>query len=215
MRSRLFTTVLALAAFAAFAGPAAAQQQQPAAARGTALELTPYAGYMVFGKFLEGPLGTSIGNQAGPLYGAQLGLGLTKNLSLVGNAAYAKSDVQIGVPILGGLSVGESEVLLYDAGLQYRFDTPLASGLRPFVQLGAGAIRYDVNAASIVNLKATNAALNGGIGFDYQVSPNFAIRALAKDYVGKFDFKEATSLDLVDGKVAHNFALTLGVKLGF
>ncbi len=207
MRTRPFVTALALAAFAA---PAAAQQAEHA----KVLDITPYAGYMMFGKYFEGPLGTSIGNQSGPLYGGQLGIGLSKNLTLIGNVAYAKSDVQLGLPILGGISVGESDILLYDAGLQYRFASPNGSALRPFVEVGAGAIRYDVN-ASFVSLKATNAALNGGIGFDYQIGNNLAIRALAKDYVGKFDFKEATQFDLVDGKVAHNVALTLGVKLGF
>ena len=210
MRSRLFTSALALAAVAA---PAAAQQQT--SPRAAILDVAPYAGYMIFGKFLEGPLGTSVGNQSAPVYGAQVGMGLSKNLTLIGNVAYAKSDVEVGVPVLGGLSVGNSEALIYDAGLQYKFDSPMQSGLRPFVQLGAGAIRYDIDAASIVKLRATNFAANGGVGVDYQISPNLAITALAKDYVGKFDFKEATQFDLVDGKLAHNFALTLGVKLGF
>ncbi len=47
-----------------------------------------------------------------------------------------------------------------------------------------------------------------------QLSPNFGVRLMAKDYLGKFDFKEATSFDL-NGKTTNNVALTLGVNFGF
>jgi hypothetical protein len=35
-----------------------------------------------------------------------------------------------------------------------------------------------------------------------------------KDYVGKFDFKEATTFDL-NSRVSHNVAFTVGLTLGF
>ena len=37
---------------------------------------------------------------------------------------------------------------------------------------------------------------------------------MAKDYIGKFDFKQATSLN-VSGKTANNFAVTAGLKVDF
>jgi hypothetical protein len=37
---------------------------------------------------------------------------------------------------------------------------------------------------------------------------------MAKDYVGKFDVQEATFLD-IEGRTAHNIALTVGLKLAF
>jgi len=37
---------------------------------------------------------------------------------------------------------------------------------------------------------------------------------MAKDYLGKFDFKEATTFN-VNGKTTNNVALTLGVNFGF
>jgi hypothetical protein len=37
---------------------------------------------------------------------------------------------------------------------------------------------------------------------------------MAKDYVGKFDFKEATSFDL-SSSTAHSFAFSAGVRLDF
>src|SRR5687768_14384950 len=82
------------AALAGLVATSAAQAQtQPV--RGMSLELTPYAGYMMFGKMVEGPIGTSVSNANSPLYGAQLGLSLTPNIGLVGNVAYASSDLKI------------------------------------------------------------------------------------------------------------------------
>jgi opacity protein-like surface antigen len=201
------------AALAGLVATSAAQAQtQPV--RGMSLELTPYAGYMMFGKMVEGPIGTSVSNANSPLYGAQLGLSLTPNIGLVGNVAYASSDLKIGVPFLGGLTVGDTKVLLYDGSLQLRLPTTgTLGGISPFVQLGAGAIRYEVE-NGLIKTTATNAAFNAGVGLDYQLTKNLGVRLMAKDYIGKFDFKDATTFDL-EGKTAHNVALSVGVKLGF
>ena len=201
------------AALAGLVATSAAQAQtQPV--RGMSLELTPYAGYMMFGKMVEGPIGTSVSNANSPLYGAQLGLSLTPNIGLVGNVAYASSDLKIGVPFLGGLTVGDTKVLLYDGSLQLRLPTTTTlGGISPFVQLGAGAIRYEVE-NGLIKTTATNAAFNAGVGLDYQLTKNLGVRLMAKDYIGKFDFKDATTFDL-EGKTAHNVALSVGLKLGF
>ena len=37
-------------------------------------------------------------------------------LALVGNVAYSQPELEIGAPLIGGVSVGQSSVLLYDAG---------------------------------------------------------------------------------------------------
>src|SRR5207302_5465383 len=39
---------------------------------GTVLHVSPYAGYMVFGNYLSGPLGTSVSNAPAPIYGSQV-----------------------------------------------------------------------------------------------------------------------------------------------
>ena len=75
------------------------------------------------------------------------------------------------------------------------------------------AIRYEV-ASGFLNTNATNVAYNLGGGVDVKLSPNFGVRLLAKDYLGKFDFKEATSFNL-NGNMMNNVALTLGVHFGF
>jgi Outer membrane protein beta-barrel domain len=176
--------------------------------------ITPYAGYMKFGNIVNGPLGSSLRNAGTIVYGAELGLGLSRNLALVGNLGYAKPNLEVGVPIVGGLSVGESSVLLYDAGLRLSF--PLQSGglpLTPFVQAGAGGIRQDVK-VNPVKTHSTDFAYNLGAGVDLAVGPRLGVQLMAKDYIGKFDAKEATAINL-DTKTSHNWAVSAGLRLGF
>ena len=126
---------------------------------------------------------------------------------------YSSTDLKIGLPIIGGLDVGSSKALLYDGGVELKVPMQAASMVTPFVQGGIGAIRYEV-ASGFLNTNATNVAYNPGGGVDVKLSPNFGVRLLAKDYLGKFDFKEATSFNL-NGKTTNNVALTLGVNFGF
>ena len=214
---RTMRSVIAIASVAAgllSASVVSAQVSSPIPT-GTAFELTPYAGYMIFGDYLKGPLGTSISNAPGALYGVQLGMKLSPNVSLVGNLGYTSSDVTVGVPFVGGYSIASSSTLLYDGGLQLELPVTTASGLRlqPFGQIGAGAMRYDIN-ASILETHATNFAANFGLGADIGVGRSLAVRLMAKDYFGKFDFHDATSLD-VHGAMAHNWALSAGLRLNF
>ncbi len=182
---------------------------------GSVLHVSPYVGYMVFGNFLNGPLGTSLSNAPGLLYGTQVGLSLAPNLSLVGNLGYTASDVCVGVPILGGITVGHSNLLVYDADLEYGFGTPRAGALpiAPFVQAGIGAMRYDI-AASILNTQATNLAANVGVGADLTVGKGMALRVLAKDYIGKFNVQDAVGFG-GSGATAHNIGLTVGMRFDF
>ena len=195
-------------AMVASAIPLAAQQAKP-----TVFDVSPYAGYMMFGKLIEGPIGTNVSAGSGPVYGAQATLSMSKNLAIYGNVGYSSSDLKVGLPILGGIDIGSSKALMYDGGVQLRMPMQTSSTITPFVQGGIGAMRYEVD-ASILNAKATNVTYNVGGGVDVRLSPNFGVRLMAKDYIGKFDFKEATSFDL-NGKTTNNVALTLGVNFGF
>jgi opacity protein-like surface antigen len=140
---------------------------------------------------------------------------MAPNISVVGNLGYSSGDVRVGVPFLGGVSVGNSSMLFYDANIQ--LDVPMsgktAVGFLPFVQAGVGAIQYKVD-ESLLHTTATNAAFNVGLGADIPISRGFALRLLAKDYIGKFDFKEATSFD-ISGQTAHNFGFSAGLRLDF
>jgi len=145
-----------------------------------------------------------------------VGLSLAPNLSLIGNVAYTKSDIKVGVPIFGGVGVGNSSTLLYDAGLEYNLGRMSGRSipLTPFLQAGVGAMKYDINAASILETHATNWAGNVGVGADVALARGIAVRLLAKDYIGKFNFQDATGLGL-NGDVSHNLAFTAGLRFDF
>jgi len=193
----------------------ASAQSAPPIASGTAFELTPYAGYMIFGDYLKGPLGTNISNAPGALYGVQLGMKIYPNVSLIGNLGYTSSDVTAGIPFLGGYSIAHSSTLLYDGGLQLDLPLTTTSGfsLKPFAQVGAGAMHYNIN-ASILQTNTTNFAANVGLGADLGLGQSMGLRLMAKDYIGKFNFQDATQLD-VQGQTAHNWALSAGLRFNF
>lgn len=209
-----------LASLLAVAAPAGAQLASSASSAATtvagkSLDVTPYGGYMLFGHFIDGPLGTSLGSSAAPVYGAQLGLALMPGVKLVGNVAHASGDLKVGLPILGGINAGTTSAFVMDGGLELSLPTPSAAIYTPFVQAGVGAMRWSVDLGSTgLVAKSSNLAGNLGAGLDVNLGPSMAIRLMAKDYIGKFDFKQATSLD-VSGKTANNWAMTAGLKLAF
>ena len=209
--SHRLSVVAGFIATAFTVSPLAAQ----APGSGTVLHVSPYVGYMVFGDYLKGPIGTTISNAPAAVYGAQVGLSLAPNLSLVGNFGYSASDIKVGVPFLGGLSVGHSSMMLYDADLEYNLGTSKngAMPFAPFIQAGAGAMRYKID-ESILTTNATNFAGNVGLGADFTIGKGMALRVLAKDYIGKFDFKDATGLG-INGQTAHNLAFTAGLRFDF
>jgi len=211
MRTIHRTLLAAGSLAAAFAAPVAAQAPNS----GTVLHVSPYAGYMVFGNYLNGPVGTTLSNAPGVLYGTQVGLSLAPQLSLVGNVGYTSSDMKVGIPFLGGVAVGHSTLLLYDAGLEYDLTTSKggAAPFTPFVQAGAGAMKYDVS-ASVLTTHATNFAGNVGLGADFSLGRGVALRVLAKDYIGKFNFQDATGFG-INGNTAHNIALSAGLRFDF
>jgi hypothetical protein len=197
----------------AIAGLLLAAPLQAQSVRPGSFGITPYAGYMKFGNLVDGPLGTSVRGAAGPVYGAEATVGLMRGLALVGNVAYASTDLEVGLPIVGGLSFGKSSALLYDAAL--RLSVPLnagGGGIRPFVQAGAGAMRQEVEVAPIAT-RSTNFAYNVGAGVDVPLGSRLGLQLMGKDYIGKFDAREATALN-VDTKTTHNWTLSAGLRLG-
>ena len=210
----VFAAALGLAASASVGQAQRSTRRFPSRETIPAPSITPYGGYMVFGHIADGPLGTSLTTASAPGYGAQVNLPIGSTLSVVGNLAYSQPSLRIGLPIVGGYNFGKSDVWMYDAGLQ--FSAPVMSGQRsiiPFVQAGVGGMKYNVQVSG-VNTNASNLAFNAGIGADLPLAQNVGLRIMAKDYIGKFDVNEATSLNY-DAKSSNNFAISAGLKLGF
>lgn len=207
-------------AFVVVALPASAQRSRTKRTQqqhsGTSLAISPYAGYIRFGELIDGPLNTTLQSKASPIYGLQLNVPLGSSLSVFGNVGYTEPDLSVGLPILGDITFGKSSVWLYDAGLQLSapgYGTG-DRGIFPFVQVGAGAMKYNVDVAGFTR-DATNTAFNAGLGADIPLAQNIGLRFVAKDYIGKFDFEEATQIDVVDAKTSHNVAFSAGLKLAF
>lgn len=200
--------VLSLAVVGALIGRAAVAQTSA-----SRIEVTPYAGYMLFGDFVKGPLGTSISNAGGALVGAQLGIGLTPNVAVVGSAARASGDINLGIPFFDGITVGSSSAWMFDGALQLSMPLPgRAIAFTPFVQLGAGAMRHTVKIG--LSTDATNFVGTVGAGADFGLTRTIGLRVMAKDYIGRFDVREATTLDY-QPEIAHNIGLSAGLKIAF
>jgi hypothetical protein len=61
---------------------------------------------------------------------------------------------------------------------------------------------------------ATNFVGTVGAGADFGLTRSIGLRLMAKDYIGRFDVQEATTLEY-EPEIAHNFAFSAGVRLAF
>jgi hypothetical protein len=210
-------TVAAAGALALLAAPVAAQRApaRPASDHATVADLTPYAGYMTFQPYLDGPLGTNVRGAAAPVVGAQLAMAISQSLALVGNVGFSRGDLEIGLPIIGGVDVGSRQSWLYDAAIEARLpsSTASASAISPFVQLGAGAITTRLGSAGVTTT-ATNPAAVAAAGLDLSLGGNLGLRAMVKDHIGRYKSEEVGGMS-VKSDVGHNFAATVGVRLSF
>jgi opacity protein-like surface antigen len=164
---------------------------------------------MLFDDFIAGPLGSSLGGGNGPVYGLQMAIPLTPNIAVVGNVGYVDSKLRAGIPLVGGIDFGEHSALMYDGGVQLSMPGRVA----PFVQAGIGGMWQEVTVSGL-STDANGLVYNVGGGIDLGITPNIGLRLMAKDYAGRFDFKEATFVD-VDGGTMHNVALSAGLRFHF
>lgn len=210
MRKLLVGAALATAAVTATAG--AQEQTSIVTGHPAAFTVTPYAGYMNFGSVDAAGVRQSYDNRA--LVGAQAGLALSQSLSIVGNLAYARTQPTLTSAVSGArlATGGDVNQLLYDANLEYKL--PLSTGvIRPFVQGGAGAVRYSAGAGS----NSTNrVALNAGVGADVSLGV-VGLRVMAKDYVTSPNWNGAGDVTFrgTGASRSNNLALTAGLKVGF
>lgn len=218
--------IVGAVALALAAAPLSAQGAgQPVTAGHGSFYVGPYAGYMIFGDLFEGNNNVEYSNENGGFYGAQAGFSISPNLSILGNFGYTKSKFTFeNVPNpAGGTSTvnvsGDVGVWLYDADLQFRLPFQQSnSWLAPFVQVGAGAIRW-TNDYNNFNSDAaqTNVAFNVGVGTEWQWNQMVGVRLMAKDYITSLKWSNDARIgqDVAKGQTAHNWALTAGLNFGF
>lgn len=198
---------LAIAAVSATLATVAAAQT------GVGATLTPYAGYLITGNWYDGPVGTNLSATNAPMVGGQGSIPLTKGIALVGNLAYASGDLRIGLPLLGGVNVGSANIWMYDVGLELGGLAGRSSGIAPFVQGGIGGMTNDIK-TGVFSTRATNVAYSAGVGLDIGFSEGFALRVQAKDWISRFNSEDAIGFR-AEGNLAHNWALTAGVRFTF
>ena len=208
--STLFASALAALVFADV-GEAQTPRSSSISVNRGAFAVAPYAGYLVSQNFFEGPLNTSLGIQSSAVYGAQLSLPLAPGASIVGAIGYGSGDLEAGIPILGGISVGKTSTLLMDASVELRLENK--QRFIPVFQLGGGAIRREVTILG-VTADATDFQVSGAVGADFPLAPNIAVRLMAKDHFGKADFGSVGPLEARTEDL-HTVSLTGGVRIAF
>src|SRR5215207_8566957 len=94
--NRKFVVAGFFAALAFTAGSAEAQRRAPrlSVEKAPGPSISPYAGYMIFGDMIDGPLGTSLTSSSGTVFGVQANLPLGSVISIVGNVAYSEPDLR-------------------------------------------------------------------------------------------------------------------------
>ena len=204
---------------AAMAAPLAAQSSV-ITGEPSVFSLTPYVGYVAFGDHFETANGAEFTNDNAAIYGAQLGIDIARNLSLVGNFGYSRTNWEFEFGSGPGEQfAGDVGVWLYDGNLQLKFPVSAGAGtFSPFAQAGVGAIKFTADRDDFNADGTSNVAFNAGLGADFSVGA-LGLRLMVKDYISSFkwdDFESANDPnDLEDAGTSHNFAFTLGLKLGF
>lgn len=182
------------------------------------IQFTPYVGYLTFGDFFSRRTGSSLTTDDAAVVGAQLALKLAPYVSFYGNLGYAKSNVEVDVPLAATGAQGNSNIWLYDGGLQFTVPTgPFGRGtVKPFFQIGAGAMHYNFGDGGdgVPPTTATNFAWNAGVGIDARIARSIGIRFMAKDYIGRFNLEDVSG-EAIDAPVTQNWALSAGLRFGF
>lgn len=207
----LSATVLMLSSASAQSAP----RSTPISVSRGSFAIAPYGGYLVSQKFVEGPLDSSLGVNSSPVYGVQASLPLAPGASLVGAFGFASGDLEVGVPLLGGVSIGDSDAWMADIVVELRADAWEEQGKRlvPFAQLGGGAMHRELSVLG-VTAKTTDFIVTGAVGADLPVARNISLRLLAKDHWGKADFGTIGPLTARTEDL-HAVALSAGVRIAF
>lgn len=170
MMKRLF---LLFALLGAFAAPASAQM-------GGRLSVEPYAGYGFFGDLPSGPrLEAAVG------YGARLGFQLAPQWAVFANGQRSKPEAR-GLLSGGGDRGVDQTVDQWSGGIEFSY-VPRggAEGMLPLLlEVGVGQTRYQQS--GFLGSNHSDFTVNLGAASALRLSPNFAIRYGANDYISNY-----------------------------
>ena len=220
--------IVATLASAILAAPVAAQTPESVVTGGqSTFSLTPYAGYMFFGNLANTGPNSTLTNDDSWIAGAQAKIRMTSRWGVVGNAAYSKtnfeSEQRSGTTTPATRISGDIGYWLADVGLQYQLPFSFNEGrIAPFVQGGIGAVRYTAEADDLESDNTTNLQYNAGVGLDIDRGP-IGFQIMLKDYVTSLDWSKLRDTDIPDiatgnadrSRIAHNLALTAGIRINF
>jgi opacity protein-like surface antigen len=198
-----------------------------------AFQLTFSAGYMDFGRYINGPLGTNVPLPNGPELEGQASLSLTRNVAIYGELGFASSQQHLGPEESGLFNGATTGFWLYDGGIQLMapFKAEDRHWLVPFVQAGAGGVSYRLYSLNTGNPGTDNRfAWNGGVGLDYHFTRQVGFRLMAKDYIAMFNVPHtvtvlnpggpevspsSTTKQITAQDNNNNYAFTAGLNIGF
>ncbi len=194
---------------------------QVIADREAGIQVAGYAGYAVFTDYFDAPAGVTFTNENAPIVGATISYAFSPRIAAVGHFGYARSTWRLeNVPLLGDLNLGDAGIWMFDAGVRFQRPLTTATGprLTPFVQLGAGAIRYTLGNAPLASLigadAATTLAGNVGAGVDVAFAPRVGLQLMARDHIASFPSLEAGGFR-AEGRVAHSLTFAAGLTYRF
>lgn len=176
--------------------------------------VVPQVGAVFHSSWYDGPLGTDLTPETAPMFGVQIGVPVAKRVSLVASGSYSQGDLKVGLPLIGGISVGKAKTFTYDVAIELGgLSDSTQTGIAPFVQGGIGGITNDIS-NSVLDVRATNIAYIAGVGVDMRLNRGLALRLQLRDHLGRFDSQDAVGFR-AEGNMAHNIALSAGLKLSF
>lgn len=162
-----------LALVGAFAAPASAQM-------GGRLSVEPYAGYGFFGDLPSGPkLEAAIG------YGGRVGFQLAPQWAVFANGQRSNPEA-VGILSLDRDRGAAQRVDQWSGGIEFSY-VPRggAEGMLPLLlEVGGGQTRYSYS--GLIGPNHSDFAVNLGVASALQLSPNFAVRYGANDYISNY-----------------------------
>ncbi|MEO6463384.1 MAG: OmpA family protein [Candidatus Eisenbacteria bacterium] len=179
---------------------------------GVHLNLTPYAGFVVFddGVNLQDKL----------IYGGRIGIGFGKTFGIEGSFGKSSTDTKTTLggrpyvpeplPIFNPLSPSNYEATFQHIALDLNLNLMPSAVINPYLLGGYSSHKIAIDSAT-VNNEETYGGFNVGGGLKLAFSPRVALRIEARDMI--WTFKDEEEEIGAPNKSQHNIAYTGGLQL--